>query len=159
MIGLCRHLSVGLTQYISVLSFQHLCLVFVPTMRASNARPYNGTADYFALIQNNFCIPATPQPTVSAALLTQGSQWGTAELSGALPPLCKGRWVGLGRLGGVVYSYLCGVAAHLSCRQSLPCLPLEGKVSAQPTDEVFFRWRTYIAPIRFLRQPGIETTA
>ena len=36
---------------------------------------------------------ATPQPASLTAPLTQGSQCGAAELSGALPPLCKGRWV------------------------------------------------------------------
>ena len=28
-------------------------------------------------------------------------------------PLCKGRWIGLGRAGGVVYSNPCGKAAHI----------------------------------------------
>ena len=46
-------------------------------------------------------ITAWGDPSVSLRLtapLTQGRQWG------APPPLCKGRWVGLGRAGGVVFS-------------------------------------------------------
>ena len=63
-----------------------------------------------------------------------------------LPPLCKGRWVGLGRAGGVVCSNLFAAGKHLTY-SLLPihysfagaaCLafPFEGKVSAEPTDEV-----------------------
>ena len=41
-----------------------------------------------------------------------------------------------------------------TCRRS-PHLafPFEGKVSAEPTDEVFFQWRIKIAPIHILRLP------
>ena len=58
-----------------------------------------------------------------------------------MPPLCKGRWVGLGRAGGVVFSNPCA-CAHITyslftCRHSLPCLPLRGEgVSHRLTDEV-----------------------
>ena len=61
-----------------------------------------------------------------------------AAVSGALPPLCKGRWVGVSRAGGVACSNPCGIAAHITyslftCRRSLhfafPLAEREGKVS------------------------------
>ena len=56
--------------------------------------------------------------------------------------------------------HICAASPHTSLAvEACLAFHLREKVSAQPTDEVFFRWRTYIAPIRFLRQPGIETTA
>lgn len=65
------------------------------------------------------------------APLMHGSQGGAAVLSGALPPLCKERWVGVSRAGGVACSNPCGIATHLTyftitfslftCRYSLPC--------------------------------------
>ena len=103
---------------------------------------------------------ATPQPAPLTAPLTQGSQGGAVKSSGALPPLCKGRWVGVSRLGGVVFSvahphctdtYIAStrperaeetvtsaitVWVQLQCATK-KCLPLEGKVSPQVTDEVF----------------------
>ena len=47
---------------------------------------------------------ATPQSTASTAPLTQGSQVVRRCCRARLPPLCKGRWIGLGRDGGVAFS-------------------------------------------------------
>ena len=46
---------------------------------------------------------ATPQSASPTAPLTQGSQGGRQCYRVRLPPLCKGRWVGVSRAGGVVF--------------------------------------------------------
>ena len=109
-----QHSPVGLTQKIcwydvkAPLKYDPSvsCRCQLPLRRGANGVRCKSVPHYWEAAVLRFCQP----PRYRADASTVSVQCPCASEK---PPLCKGRWIGLGRAGGVVYSNPCGKAAHI----------------------------------------------